>query len=76
MVEIRIDFGDRNSAPVPEEAAMRAAMADRAMELYEDLPPGPRFTASPCTTAMRRRRTNAADLCGTPLRWSCRMVRR
>ena len=39
MVEIRIDFGDRNSAPVPEEAAMRAAMADQAMALYEDLSP-------------------------------------
>lgn len=40
MVEIRIDFGDRNSAPVPEEAAMREAMADQAMALYEDLSPG------------------------------------
>ncbi|MCI9011053.1 hypothetical protein [uncultured Oscillibacter sp.] len=39
MVEIRIDFGDRNSTPVPEEAAMRVAMADRAMALYEDLSP-------------------------------------
>ena len=39
MVEIRIDFGDRNSAPVPEEAAMRAAMADRAMALYAELSP-------------------------------------
>lgn len=39
VVEIRIDFGDRNSTPVPEEAAMRAAMADRAMALYEDLSP-------------------------------------
>lgn len=35
MVEIRIDFGDRNSTPVPEEAAM----ADRAMALYAELSP-------------------------------------
>ena len=39
MVEIRIDFGDRNSTPVPKEAAMREAMADRAMELYAELSP-------------------------------------
>lgn len=76
VVEIRIDFGDRNSAPVPEEAAMREAMADQAWRSMRTYPPGPRFTASPSTTAMRRRRTNAADLCGTPLLWSCRMVRR
>ena len=39
MVDIRIDFGDRRAAPVPDEGTMRAAMADRAMELYEDLSP-------------------------------------
>ena len=39
VVDIRIDFGDRRSAPVPEEETMRAAMADRAMELYEELSP-------------------------------------
>lgn len=77
MVEIRIDFGDRNSTPVPEEAAMRAAMADRAMELYEDLSPRtPVHSVSVHYSHEAQRRTNAADLCGTPLRWSCRMVRR
>lgn len=39
VVNIRIDFGDRHSAPIPDEATMRAAMADRAMALYEDLSP-------------------------------------
>lgn len=39
VVDIRIDFRDRRSAPVPEETAMREAMADRAMELYEELSP-------------------------------------
>lgn len=39
VVDIRIDFGDRRSAPVPEVETMRAAMADRAMELYEELSP-------------------------------------
>ena len=39
VVGIRIDFRDRNDAPVPDEAAMREAMADQAMELYEDLSP-------------------------------------
>ena len=39
VVDIRIDFGDKYGAPVPEEAAMREAMADWAMELYEDLSP-------------------------------------
>lgn len=39
VIGIRIDFRDKHSAPVPDEEAMRAAMADRAMELYEDLSP-------------------------------------
>lgn len=39
VVDIRIDFQDRASDPVPDEEAMRTAMADRAMELYEDLSP-------------------------------------
>ncbi len=39
VVDIRIDFGDRCSAPVPDEETMREAMADRAMELYEELSP-------------------------------------
>ena len=39
VVGIRIDFRDRNGTPVPDEAAMREAMADRAMELYEELSP-------------------------------------
>ena len=39
VVGIRIDFQDKRSAPVPDEETMRAAMADRAMELYEDLSP-------------------------------------
>ena len=39
VVDIRIDFGDRRAAPEPDEGTMRAAMADRAMELYEDLSP-------------------------------------
>lgn len=37
VVDIRIDFSDRYSAPVPSEEAMREAMADRAMELYGEL---------------------------------------
>lgn len=39
VVGIRIDFRDKHSAPVPDEETMRAAMADRAMELYEELSP-------------------------------------
>ena len=39
VVGIRIDFRDKRSAPVPDEEAMRAAMADRAMELYAELSP-------------------------------------
>nr|WP_325213314.1 hypothetical protein [uncultured Oscillibacter sp.] len=39
VVDIRIDFGDKRSAPVPDEETMRTAMADRAMELYEELSP-------------------------------------
>lgn len=39
VVDIRIDFRDRHSAPVPDEETMRAAMAERVMELYEDLSP-------------------------------------
>lgn len=39
VVGIRIDFQNKRSAPAPDEAAMREAMADRAMELYEELSP-------------------------------------
>ena len=39
VVGIRVDFRDKDSAPVPDEDAMRSAMADRAMELYEELSP-------------------------------------
>lgn len=39
VVDIRVNFSDKRGAPVPEEAAMRAAMADEAMALYEDLSP-------------------------------------
>lgn len=39
VVDIRVDFGDRRSAPVPDEVAMREAMADQAMALYEELSP-------------------------------------
>lgn len=39
VVDIRVDFGDRRSAPVPDEETMREAMADQAMALYEELSP-------------------------------------
>lgn len=39
VVDIRVDFQDQYSAPVPDEASMRAAMADQAMELYGELSP-------------------------------------
>lgn len=39
VVNIRIDFRDRHSAPVPDEETMREAMADQAMALYDDLSP-------------------------------------
>ena len=39
VVDIRIDFRDKHSAPAPDEETMREAMADRAMELYEELSP-------------------------------------
>lgn len=39
VVDIRVDFRDKHSAPVPDETAMREAMADQAVALYEDLSP-------------------------------------
>lgn len=39
LVTLRVDFRDPADAPVPDEAAMREKMADRAMELYEALSP-------------------------------------
>ena len=49
VVDIRVDFGDRYSAPVPDEEAMREAMADQAMALYEELSPRtPVRTVSVC----------------------------
>ena len=49
VVDIRIDFGDGYSAPVPDEEAMREAMADQAMALYEELSPRtPVRTVSVC----------------------------
>lgn len=49
VVDIRIDFGDGCSAPAPDEEAMREAMADQAMALYEELSPRtPVRTVSVC----------------------------
>ena len=39
LVTIRQDFRDPETAPVPDEAAIREKLADRAMELYEVLSP-------------------------------------
>lgn len=39
VVSIRLDVCDSRSAPVPAGEAMRAVMADRAMELYRELSP-------------------------------------
>ena len=39
VVSIRLDVCDSRSAPVPAGEAMRAVMADRAMELYGELSP-------------------------------------
>ena len=39
LVTLRADFRDPADAPIPDEAAMREKMADRAMELYEALSP-------------------------------------
>lgn len=76
VVSIRLDVCDSRSAPVPDEEAMREAMADRAMSSMGSCPPGRRFIPSPCTTATRRRRTSAAVPSGTPSPWSCRRIRR
>lgn len=39
FISVRTDFYDSADAPVPDEAAMRESMADRAMEAYQALAP-------------------------------------
>ncbi len=48
VVSIRLDVCDSRSAPVPDEEAMREAMADRAMSSMGSCPPGRRSIPSPC----------------------------